>query len=125
MTPWGVELVLDLHGCNLEMISDGDVLRRFASVLVAQLGMTAWGEPLCERFALHDPDAAGYSLVQLITTSSITAHFAERSRTAFLNIFSCQPFDTDTVTAFVAAFFDASHSTSRVIHRWAGAAPQT
>ncbi|MET7394231.1 hypothetical protein ABZS66_12125 [Dactylosporangium sp. NPDC005572] len=36
---WGVELVLDLDGCDRALISDGQVIRRFAAELVDTIGM--------------------------------------------------------------------------------------
>src|SRR5262245_51794966 len=54
--------------------------------------MKAYGAPLLERFAEHLPEAAGYSLVQLIETSAITGHFCDLSGDAYIDIFSCKDF---------------------------------
>ena len=121
---WGVELVLDLEGCDRGLISSGKHIRHFARVLCDEIGMTAYGAPVCERFALDNPEAAGFTLVQLITTSSISAHFAENTGRAFINVFSCKPFDTDRATTFIARYFDARQHTARVLHRGAGVAEQ-
>lgn len=67
--------------------------------------MRAFGEPVCEHFATHDPDAAGYSLVQLIETSSITGHFVDRNGDAYIDVFSCKPFDVETARAVVREYF--------------------
>jgi hypothetical protein len=42
----------------------------------------AYGAPVLEHFAEHLPEAAGYSLVQLIETSAITGHFCDLSSEA-------------------------------------------
>ena len=56
----------------------------------------AGGEQVgCHR-AAHVPQAAGYSLVQLIETSAITGHFCDASGDAYLDIFSCKDFDPAT-----------------------------
>ncbi|WP_327007699.1 S-adenosylmethionine decarboxylase [Dactylosporangium sp. NBC_01737] len=115
--PWGVELVLDLDGCDRERISNRRVIRRFAEALVQEIGMRRYGRPVCKRFALDNPEAAGYSLVQLITTSSITAHFAENTGRAFINVFSCKDFDVDAAAQFIAAYFRAGRYTAQVLHR--------
>ena len=56
--------------------------------------MEADGPPVLQRFAEHVPEAAGYSLVQLIETSAITGHFCDKSGDAYIDVFSCKDFDT-------------------------------
>lgn len=115
--PWGLHLVVDLDGCDAALIRDADRIRSFIVDLVKHIGMTAYGEPVIERFALHNPAVAGYSVMQLITTSSITGHFAEGTGRAFLDVFSCQMFDPDDTARFIADYFGAAHYTARVLHR--------
>ena len=67
--------------------------------------MKAYGDPVIEYFAEHDPAAAGYSLMQLIETSSITAHFADSSGDAYIDIFSCKQFDIEKAKSVVYSFF--------------------
>ena len=67
--------------------------------------MIAWGEPKLEHFATHNADAAGYSLVQLIETSSITGHFVDKSGDCYIDIFSCKGFDIDTAKSVVNEYF--------------------
>ena len=67
--------------------------------------MRAYGEPVCEHFAAHDPEAAGHSLVQLIETSSITGHFVDRSGDAYIDVFSCKSFDLEAARSLVDEYF--------------------
>lgn len=98
---WGVELQIDLSHCNPAVITSGDALKRFALELCAAIDMEPYGAPIAERFALHDPDAAGYSVVLLITTSLISGHFSDRLHTAYINVFSCKPFDPRKAAEFI------------------------
>jgi len=68
--------------------------------------MKAYGEPILEHFATHDPDKAGFSLVQLIETSNITAHFVDKNGNIYMDIFSCKPFGTDVAIKVVQQFFE-------------------
>lgn len=102
---WGYHLILDCQGCLREKISDGDHIRTFAKALVARIEMKAFGEPLVQHFAAHEPTVGGYSLVQLIETSSITGHFVDQNGDAYLDIFSCQRFDIAKAQAVVQEFF--------------------
>jgi S-adenosylmethionine decarboxylase len=102
---WGYHLILDCQGCVRSEITCRENLRTFIKTLVKEIGMIAYGEPVLEHFATHDADKAGFSLVQLIETSSITGHFVDKNGDAYLDIFSCKPFDIDTVKQVVTESF--------------------
>ncbi|MBT3787647.1 MAG: S-adenosylmethionine decarboxylase [Alphaproteobacteria bacterium] len=110
---WGQHLILDMADCNRSAITDADKIRCFSADLVEKIGMIAFGEPVIEHFATDTPEAAGYSLVQLIETSNITAHFAELTGDVYLDVFSCKPFDEGTVLDVCELHFQPRH-TSRV-----------
>ena len=69
--------------------------------------MKRYGEPLIPHFGHDNPITSGYSLVQLIETSSVTAHFSEYKKTVYLNIFSCAWFDHEKTAAYCQKFFGA------------------
>jgi S-adenosylmethionine/arginine decarboxylase-like enzyme len=51
--------------------------------------------------ATHLPEAAGYSLVQLIETSAVTGHFCDASGDAYLDVFSCKDFDAQVAIGVI------------------------
>lgn len=105
---FGQELVLNLYDCNLETISSGEEIKRFVIELCDNvIHMKRYGEPLIPHFGHDNPVTSGYSLVQLIETSSVTAHFSEYKRSVYLNIFSCAWFDAEATTRFCQEFFQA------------------
>jgi S-adenosylmethionine/arginine decarboxylase-like enzyme len=101
---WGQHLVLDMGGCN-ENISRKESIRAFVAELVDAIDMVAYGEPLIEHFATHSQEAAGYSLIQLIETSAISAHFSDHNRDVYLDVFSCKSFDRNRVVQVVDKYF--------------------
>lgn len=115
--PWGDHLVVDLYGCDMALIRDAQVIREFVARLVKAVDMEAYGELVLERFALDNPAAAGYSAVQLITTSSITVHLAEGDNTGYVDLFSCKAFPGDQAAQFIADHFGASGYDFEVLHR--------
>lgn len=115
--PWGQELVLDLVGCDLATITSHAALAQFSADLCKVIDMEAYGPPILERFALDNPDAAGFTLLQLITTSSITFHFSEGRRSAYGNVFSCKRFNADVATAFITRFLGATVMHTEVRNR--------
>jgi len=102
---WGYHLILDCQGCAIDSISNSANIKHFVETLVDAIEMKAYGEPIIEHFATHDPTKGGYSLVQLIETSSITGHFVDENGDAYIDIFSCKPFSFDTVKDVIGRFF--------------------
>jgi S-adenosylmethionine/arginine decarboxylase-like enzyme len=105
---FGTELVLNLYDCDLEKISDGNHIQKFVTELCDKvIFMKRYGEALIPHFGHDSPITSGYSLVQLIETSSITAHFSEHKKAVYMNIFSCKWFDPDLTEKFCKEWFGA------------------
>ena len=104
---FGMEVVLDLYDCNLETIRSKEKLQEYTRELCQVIGMTPYGAPFAERFGLNEAKTAGYSIVQLIETSSITGHFSEEWNSAYINIFSCKEFNPKQAAEFSKDFFEA------------------
>jgi S-adenosylmethionine/arginine decarboxylase-like enzyme len=102
---WGRHLVLDCSSCDREAVRDAEAIRGFCADLVSSIGMVAYGDPVLEHFATHLPEAAGYSLVQLIETSAVTGHFCDASGDAYLDVFSCKDFDPTVAVDVVLRYF--------------------
>lgn len=102
---WGYHLILDCKSCNIVRITDKANIIHFVKTLVDAIDMKAYGAPVVEHFATHDPTKGGYSLVQLIETSCITGHFVDENGDAYIDIFSCKPFSTEIVKGVVNACF--------------------
>jgi S-adenosylmethionine/arginine decarboxylase-like enzyme len=116
---WGFHLLLDCGGCDVEAISNRETIINFTKDLVKRIDMVAFGEPVAERFATHDPAKAGFSMYQLIETSNLSAHFVERDATAYFDVFSCKPYDIETVIACVKEYFGATNVRMNYITRQA------
>ena len=84
---------------------DKEHIKSFIQTLIKEIDMKAYGDPIIEHFATHDPSAGGYSLVQLIETSDITAHFVDLNGDAYFDIFSCKPYDVQVAEKVVKEFF--------------------
>jgi S-adenosylmethionine decarboxylase len=114
---FGMHLVLDLDGCVPTLIASRGHIANYAHHIVKKIEMTAYGPPILEHFGHDDPITAGWTLVQLIETSSITGHFSEHLQSAHIDIFSCRRFSTDRAISYSAAFFEATGATYTVIVR--------
>lgn len=103
MTYWGYHLMLDCSGCN-DNIKSKDSIYEFVKKLVDEIDMEAYQEPIIE-FMLPGDVKQGHTLLQLITTSNICAHFVDIDNSAYIDIFSCKEFDIEVAKQIVSEFF--------------------
>ncbi len=115
-SPWGWHLVFNMYGCDPDLIRSAEVIRQFVIDLCEVIDMRRFGEPTIVNFG-EDPRVAGFSLVQLIETSNICAHFADESCAVYLDIFSCKKFDPDVAAAFCIEAFRAQKASGTFISR--------
>ena len=85
--------------------------------------MVAYGEPQIIHFGTGE--RAGYTLVQLIETSNICAHFAEHDNKAFIDVFSCKDFDPKIAEEIINNFFQPHNITTTVLEREAYPKPSS
>jgi S-adenosylmethionine/arginine decarboxylase-like enzyme len=114
---FGLEVVLDLYGCDPQTIRSAKKLSEFTTKLCKLLKMKKYGKTLLPHFGYDKAHTAGYSMLQFIETSSITGHFSELWNSAYINIFSCREFDAHKAADFTVKFFGAKKATRRVLLR--------
>ena len=104
---WGYHLILDCSDGDIKSVTNKKHIENFARDLVQALDMTPWGRPIVAHFA-HPDDSTktGWTMVQLITTSSITAHFVDCDGSFYLDVFSCKVFDGDQVIRLIQEYFN-------------------
>ena len=113
---WGIASAIDIYDCDPERIRDAEAIRRFVVELCDLIQMRRFGETLVVHFG-EDERVAGYSMVQLIETSLISAHFANQTNAVYLDVFSCKPYHPETVQEFAQRYFRGSHSNLSVTLR--------
>lgn len=114
---WGIATSIDIYDCDPETIRDADRIRQFVVQLCDLIEMKRFQDTLVVNFG-EDERVAGFSMVQLIETSMISAHFANMTNTTYLDVFSCKLYDPHTVERFAVEFFGGSrcltHATLRL-----------
>lgn len=115
-TYWGQELQIDLYDCDPKIIRDAVMIETFVIQLCELIGMKRFGECQVVHFG-EEEKVAGFSMTQLIETSLISAHFANLTNAAYLNVFSCKEFDENVVEDFAVKFFGAKDVHSVVNYR--------
>ncbi len=102
---WGRSCSVDLHGLDDSLINP-EYIRKYVRKLCTLLNMKRHGPTEIGRFGKGK--LRGYSMMQFIETSSITAHFDDKGHRAFIDIFSCKQFNPKKVARFSQKFFKAN-----------------
>jgi S-adenosylmethionine/arginine decarboxylase-like enzyme len=120
---WGVHAVLNVAKACPKAIRCPVTIARFSQDLVRRIDMKAYGGPQIQHFG--EGNKAGYTLVQLIETSNIMAHFVEETNDIYLDVFSCKPYEVQEVLSCVKDHFRPEHIDFQTLHRQAlhGALP--
>ncbi len=103
---WGLLASIDLHACNPKTIRDAKKIKEFVIELVDKIGMNRYGPCTVVNFGANEK-VAGFSMVQLIDSSLISGHFANKTNNVYLDVFSCKMFDPNIVSKFAKQFFEA------------------
>ena len=103
---WGLLTSVDLYECNPKTIRDAAAIKRYVDELCELIEMKQFGETQIVNFG-EDEKVAGYSMVQLIETSLISGHFANKSNSAYMDIFSCKYYEPSVAVEFTKKFFEA------------------
>lgn len=112
---WGYSLALDVKGCDPATIRSKEKLQDYVIQLCKLIDMKRYGD--CQIVNFGEGNKEGYSLVQLIETSCITGHFSNDLGAAFIDIFSCKPFDMNLVSGFTMEFFGGAEVATHFVCR--------
>ncbi len=122
MKPYGFELIMDLHGCDIGKFNRESLDGYFDKVCKA-IDMEK-----CERYWWDDvgvaeeekqtlPHTKGTSAVQFILTSTIVVHTLDLLKAVYVNIFSCKEFDKEVAENITKEWFGAKECRSNFIER--------
>ena len=121
-SPYGKEVILDLHDCDSSKFTRHSIETYFAEMCelidMERCDLHFWddvGVPEAEQQT--DPKTKGTSAVQFILTSTIVIHTLDLLQTAYINIFSCKEFDHNQASHFTAKWFVSTEWTMRVVMR--------
>ncbi|MBU1044011.1 MAG: S-adenosylmethionine decarboxylase [Candidatus Omnitrophica bacterium] len=114
---FGYELILNLEECDKSIITSSKKLKNYVDKLCDLIEMEKYGKTLLPYFGERAEYTKGYSLVQLIETSSIVGHFSDFWGTAYINIFSCKSYDANLAKKFTKEYFAAKRMKARFLTR--------
>ncbi|MHC4693160.1 MAG: S-adenosylmethionine decarboxylase [Planctomycetota bacterium] len=120
--PYGYELIMDLHACDVGKFNRESLDGYFDKVCKA-IDMQK-----CERYWWDDvgvseeekqtsPHTKGTSAVQFILTSTIVVHTLDLLKAVYVNIFTCKEFDEKLAEQVTKEWFGAKECRSHFIER--------
>lgn len=115
MSAWGILTSIDLKDCSPIIIKSKVAISDYVKELLKIIDMKPYGEPQIVHFGSKETE--GYTLVQLIETSSITGHFVNETNEAFIDIFSCKPYHCANAADFTCHYFKSKTSCYDIIER--------
>lgn len=116
--PFGYLFTLDLYDCAAGVCDDISLCIQFLNDLVRELGMHKQAPP----FVFHSdaklyPDKAGISGWVPLIESGVQIHTLSPKRFISIDIYSCGPFQTDTLERFVRKYFSPEDVETNYIPR--------
>ena len=114
---YGPHLMLDLNECNPEILNDLEACFKLLFDLPPKIKMTKITQPYVFRYDAIDPEESGITGVVIIAESHISIHTYPKKNFAFVDLFSCKPFDTDMAKNYVVNFFQSKSVKSFVRER--------
>jgi S-adenosylmethionine/arginine decarboxylase-like enzyme len=119
---YGIELVLDLHGCDETKFTRKSITEYFERLCtlidMQREALHFWDdEGVPEEDKQKSPHTQGTSAVQFILTSSIVIHTLDQLQAVYINIFSCKGYDPMVAEKFSVEWFCAKECSARFLDR--------
>lgn len=119
---YGIELILDMHGCDVTKFTRSSITAYFEQLCglidMQREDLHFWDDVgLSEEDKQTSPHTQGTSAVQFILTSSIVIHTLDQLRAIYINIFSCKVYDPKVAEKFTVEWFGATNCSAKLIDR--------
>ncbi|MHC4574709.1 MAG: S-adenosylmethionine decarboxylase family protein [Planctomycetota bacterium] len=120
--PYGYELIMDLHACDVGKFNRKSIGEYMVAVCEAidmeREDLHFWDdEGVPEEELPKEAHLLGTSAVQFIKTSNIVIHTLELLQAAYINIFTCKPFDSKVAQELTKQWFGARECRTHFIER--------
>jgi len=119
---YGIELILDLHGCDASRFTRKSISQYFEELCILidmqREELHFWDDiGVPDEKKQTSPHTQGTSAVQFILTSSIVIHTLDQLEAVYINIFSCKFYDPKVAEKFSVEWFSAKDHSARFIDR--------
>jgi len=112
-----LHVMLDLYGCNPELLADEIFLWQVLDEYPDLIGMQKVSPIELRYIVTSNPLDAGYSGFVIIATSHVSLHVWPAYKMVNMDIFSCEHFDQESVVRFATMKFQSEDVEVHVVER--------
>ncbi len=116
---FGPHLMIDLNDCDPAKLDNLDLCFSILDKLPEQIGMTKITQPHVFRYSGLVPEDRGITGAVIIAESHISIHTFPLKSYAFVDVFSCKPFETNQALAYFIDVFSCKDPEHFVVQRGA------
>ena len=116
---FGPHLMLDLSECDQERINDLDFIFNFLNTLPDKIGMIKITQPYVFPYSGIVPEDKGITGFVVIAESHLSIHTFVEKGYAFVDLFSCKPFNTDMARDIIIQAFCSKKPKAYMLERGA------
>tara|TARA_B100002019_G_C21268207_1_gene600617 strand:- start:886 stop:1251 length:366 start_codon:yes stop_codon:yes gene_type:complete len=113
---WSLDLAITLKDCDKNVLNEKEI-KDFADELSEIIDPGSTPDSSIKAFGVHNEDMDGFRLICENKNSLITAHFAKKKKTAYINIHSCHPYQPSMALNKTSDFFKTDKFTCQKIFR--------
>jgi len=114
---FGPHLTLDLEDCDVKKLADVHHVFNVLSDLPEKIGMTKITQPYVFPYSGLVPEDKGITGVAIIAESHISIHTFQEKGYAFVDLFSCKPFEVETAADYLIKAFGAKKVQKNIVER--------
>ncbi len=117
---FGPHLMLDLSECDQERINDLDFIFNFLNTIPDKIGMAKITQPYVFPYIGLVPEDKGITGFVVIAESHLSIHTFVEKCYAFVDLFSCKPFNTNMARDLIIEAFISKKPKVYMIERGTG-----
>jgi S-adenosylmethionine decarboxylase len=117
LSGYGPHLTLDLSDCDQVILDSLEKCFNLLNMLPGLIGMTKITVPHVFRYSGKIPDDFGITGFVVIAESHISLHTYPKKGYVFVDVFSCNQFDTKKTETIIKKFFRCKKCNSNVVLR--------
>jgi S-adenosylmethionine decarboxylase len=117
LEPFGPHLTFDIKCKNTDALNDYTKVFKFLHELPDKIGMTKITQPYVFPYAGLVPEDEGITGIVIIAESHISIHTFPLKNYAFIDIFSCKPFDWSNISNIIKDKFQVDDMDFYIVQR--------
>ena len=110
-------VMLDLYGCNPELLENESFLRQVLDEYPLRIGMEKVSPVQLRNIRTNDPMDDGFSGFVIIATSHVSLHAWPPYQMINIDIFSCEEFDVEDTITYARLMFQTEDIEVHTVER--------